>query len=336
METASGQAVKLIPFKKDHQSLTDRHSQTFITLNPEKTAPNSKIYVDLKIENDYECILDKLKMKFLKDTIHPLPTAVNIYISYTYTSVGEEEDVIKKVIYLDTLCKVKDANFVFKNTESYHLPPDAVIELKFYHSKPIKIASLEVTTRQCKPYYAPEEKPVIYLYPPKPTNVTVQAINAKAFTFSYPSYPEDGWRFQAFPDGTFKFPNGRSYPYLFWEGISTLNPSFKMGYCVPRDSVVRFLEEKLRYQGLNDKELTDCITYWAPRMAQHPFTIVYFANQEFQKEYPLGITPKPDSHLAIFMVMKPSQYKVPIKPQPLSPFQREGFTVVEWGGKFFE
>lgn len=331
---ATAQELKLIP-PKGYEALTDADPKTFITLKPETNSPYSKLKFEVDFKEATECIIDKILIDFVQDAQHPLPSKVDLKMisSETYS----EENRIGGTItfYIDSTCMVTKPNFVFLQNSSSYLSPSASLTLKFYHKQPIKISSVVVTTQECV-YDEPAEKPVIYLYPPAPTDVTVQAMNAKAFTFSYPVYPDGGWKFKAYPDGTLQTPNGRSYPYLFWEGISSLKPSFKMGYCVPRDSVVPFLEEKLRYQGLNDKELTDCITYWAPRMAQHPFTIVYFANQEFQKEYPLHISPKPDSHLAIFMIMKPSPYKVNLKPQPLAPFDRKGFSVIEWGGRFLE
>jgi hypothetical protein len=44
------------------------------------------------------------------------------------------------------------------------------------------------------------------------------------------------------------------------------------------------------------------------------------------------ITPKPDSELRVFMVYKPLKKKIDLPEQKLQPFERRGFTVVEWGG----
>ena len=46
----------------------------------------------------------------------------------------------------------------------------------------------------------------------------------------------------------------------------------------------------------------------------------------------MEITPAPDSVLRVHMVYKVLSRPVDIPPQTLSPFVREGFTVVEWGG----
>jgi hypothetical protein len=46
----------------------------------------------------------------------------------------------------------------------------------------------------------------------------------------------------------------------------------------------------------------------------------------------LTITPEPDSVLRVFMAFKPLFAPIMIEPQQLTPFERKGFTVVEWGG----
>ncbi len=47
----------------------------------------------------------------------------------------------------------------------------------------------------------------------------------------------------------------------------------------------------------------------------------------------LQIEPAPDSLLRVFMAFKPSEEYVEMAPQQLEGFERNGFTVVEWGGK---
>ena len=44
------------------------------------------------------------------------------------------------------------------------------------------------------------------------------------------------------------------------------------------------------------------------------------------------IDPKPDSELRVFMAWKPLGRPQTIEPQTFASFERNGFTVVEWGG----
>lgn len=46
----------------------------------------------------------------------------------------------------------------------------------------------------------------------------------------------------------------------------------------------------------------------------------------------LEITPAPDTLLRVFMAFYPSEEAVDIPAQEITPCQRQGFTVVEWGG----
>jgi hypothetical protein len=67
-------------------------------------------------------------------------------------------------------------------------------------------------------------------------------------------------------------------------------------------------------------------------MKSNPYNIIHFAWEQYTDIAPLTITPQPDSVLRVFMVFKPSDKKVEIKPQIFPQFERKGFTVVEWGG----
>jgi hypothetical protein len=60
--------------------------------------------------------------------------------------------------------------------------------------------------------------------------------------------------------------------------------------------------------------------------------LIHFAGKEYYDIAPLEITPKPDSMLRVFMVYKPLDDYVEVKPQVFEKFQRKGFSVVEWGG----
>jgi hypothetical protein len=63
------------------------------------------------------------------------------------------------------------------------------------------------------------------------------------------------------------------------------------------------------------------------------YNLVHFARcEEYGKYAELDITPKPDSILRVFMVYKPIDEEIEIKPQEFEKFERQGFSVIEWGG----
>jgi hypothetical protein len=182
-----------------------------------------------------------------------------------------------------------------------------------------------------------EEKPVIYLYPTKPTNVTVQLSNVKDLTFTYPKYAEDGWNVLANTDGTLKT-SGKEFNYLFWEGKihqSKLGVDLTTGFIVKSDTVTQFLENALAKAGLNTKESEDFITWWAPRLSQNEFNFVHFNfTEQYDAIAKLDINPLPDSYLRLFMLWAPlPEGKMDhLVKQEIPLVTRKGFTVVEWGG----
>jgi hypothetical protein len=62
------------------------------------------------------------------------------------------------------------------------------------------------------------------------------------------------------------------------------------------------------------------------------YNLIHFATKKYTDSAPLKITPKPDSMLRVFMIMKSVDKNTKIKPQVLETFERKGFAVVEWGG----
>lgn len=180
-------------------------------------------------------------------------------------------------------------------------------------------------------------KPVIYLYPPTETDVTVQLDFAGKLIADYPIYDTEigGWRVKAYPDGKIlNYADSAEYSYLFWEGISPVGTVWNQneGFVVAGSDTREFLQEKLAMLGLTPKEYNEFIVYWYPLMMNNPYNLITFAGKEYTDMAPLTITPTPDSILRVFMVFKPLQKKIDIQPQILEKFNRTGFTVVEWGG----
>jgi hypothetical protein len=175
-------------------------------------------------------------------------------------------------------------------------------------------------------------KPVIYLYPEYPMDITVSLDYNGKLRSTYPKY-DDGWSVTAYPDGTIvNHADGGEYSYLFWDGDSSMRFDFSSGFVVERSESAEFLREKLAYMGLTPKEYNEFIVYWLPLMEKNRYNLVSFQGAAYTDNAALYITPEPDSVLRVFMAFKPLLYPVEIPPQELVPFERRGFTVVEWGG----
>lgn len=178
-------------------------------------------------------------------------------------------------------------------------------------------------------------KPVIYLYPEKEQEVNVKLDLDGKFTFTYPEY-NNGWNVTAKPDSTI-ISGGKEYSYLFWEGLMpTFKPDFKEGFVVKGSDSIEFLREILAKMGLTPKEYNEFIVYWAPKLQKNEYNKIYFAEDDYTSKAKLEITPKPDSILRVFMVYEKADKNTVLRKQEIKPFERKGFTVVEWGGYLTE
>lgn len=175
------------------------------------------------------------------------------------------------------------------------------------------------------------DKPVIYLYPEKTTEVFVKLEFDGYFTKTIPSY-RDGWHVIASPDGQIISDDGKTYPYIFWEGIPNSEFTITDGFCVAGSQTCEFLEKILPKIGLTKKEYTDFIEYWLPYMENNEYNLIQFYGEQYLEVAKLEVTPTPDSVLRVFMAFRSSDEYIPLTEQTFTPFVRKGFTVVEWGG----
>lgn len=174
-------------------------------------------------------------------------------------------------------------------------------------------------------------KPVIYLYPEKETAVSVTLDYDGELTCTYPAY-QDGWQATAFPDGHLIGADGQEYNYLYWEGKDRIEYDFSKGFCVAGKNTAAFLENALEQLGLTRREANEFIVYWLPQMEKNPYNLISFQTESYTQHAELSIEPAPDTLIRVFMAWKPLEQPVEIEPQQFMPTQREGFTVVEWGG----
>lgn len=180
------------------------------------------------------------------------------------------------------------------------------------------------------------DKPILYFYPEEPTVCSVELTLDGRLTCTYPDY-EKGWEnFTAYPDGTLIFPDGKEYYALYWEGLQNTQWDFSKGFCVSGEDTITFLEWALAEQGLTAREANEFIIYWAPLMQENPYNVISFQTTAYTDTAVLRVTPSPDAILRVFMAYYPSSTQVEIQPQTFDGFEREGFTVVEWGGSKVE
>lgn len=196
------------------------------------------------------------------------------------------------------------------------------------------VLALTIFICGCQKEYL-DEKPVIYLYPEETTEVEVKLDYEGELICTYPDY-QNGWKVTAEPDGSLTDAEGKKYSYLFWEGSADTEYDFSKGYVVKGSDTAAFLETKLAELGLNAKEANEFIVYWLPRMQDNPYNLITFQTDAYTDTAELHITPEPDSVLRVFMAYKVLNQPIEIEEPTIVPFERTGFTVIEWGGSEVE
>ncbi len=180
-------------------------------------------------------------------------------------------------------------------------------------------------------------KPIIYLYPEEVTDISVKLDTDIRLTFTYPRYPDSGWRVQAKPSGDLlDLSTDKEYYSLFWEGYINCRTDFSEGFLVSSEEVVPFLEEKLEILGLNYREAQEFILYWAPMLEQNEFSTIHFSTDEYNNAVPLEIVPEPETLIRILMSFQEVDSSFQTEEQELIPVERSGYTVVEWGGSNYD
>ena len=174
-------------------------------------------------------------------------------------------------------------------------------------------------------------KPVIYLYPEKEIDVSVNLTLDGKLTCTYPAY-NNGWTVTAFPDGTLADANGQTYNYLYWEGETYAQYDLSKGFCVKGKDTAAFLENALEKLGHTRREANEFIVYWLPMMEQNEYNIISFQTDIYTDAAKLEVNPAPDTLLRVFQAWKAADSFAEMPVQELTAPERNGFTVVEWGG----
>ena len=177
-------------------------------------------------------------------------------------------------------------------------------------------------------------KPNIYLYPVDDTDVDVVFGEPQLLTVTDPPY-ENGWSVTAAPDGALTHRDGE-YGYLFYESLT--DPSLYQrteGFTIPAEGREEAFREILRQYGLNEQETDDFCEFWCGKLDEGKDYAMYpQLTETIDSTMPVTVSPAPDTALRIWFAF--AQGETPKAQGVPEPLHREGFTLVEWGGFFFE
>ncbi len=213
--------------------------------------------------------------------------------------------------------------------ENYKFQSGHLIKMTFHIKKPVQM-----------PYQHAVKKPVIYAYSEEKINFRLSLQTEAQITFTYPKLDQE-WVMETNKNGTLSDDKNHTFPYLFWEGEMN-NLNFKksdhqiIGNFVEKQNTVKYLEEKLTQMGLNNREQTDFITFWAPQLMKNDKNFIQFLiDEDYEVISSMEISPQPDQIKRVYILFtdasKADERFIEATNQFKS-FNRNGFTIVEWGG----
>jgi len=172
-------------------------------------------------------------------------------------------------------------------------------------------------------------KPNIYLYPEENLQLQVK-INFPQGGQIDESVPEYSSGWDVFVDTTGRI--DRRYDYLFYESTQLNSFQDAQGWCVPQDGLDHFFRQNLTLYGFNEREITDFVKYWVPRLNYSSYYNIYpQTNKIIDEVIQLQFSTQPNNILRLFYGIVATDSFLQL-PKPIIPaFDRQGFVVTEWG-----
>lgn len=200
--------------------------------------------------------------------------------------------------------------------------------------KSFTIANTTVTDYEDLYFYSDMqvEAPNIYLYPETTIDISVNVgfPNGGEITKSEPPY-NNGWFVNVTPDGIID----NQYNYLFYETSQSTSLNHKTGWLLDGGNLENELRHLLMNLGFVGREIDDFVLYWLPRFGETPYLAVY--PQDVESKISINIEPVPDQLLRMIFLFRPLNIEIQLEELPLpDAIQRNGFTVIEWGGILIE
>jgi hypothetical protein len=187
-------------------------------------------------------------------------------------------------------------------------------------------------------------KPIIYAYAPENTQVSIGFGGdvAERLIEEIPKRSPDGkWNFTTGPTGCLKMQDGSEYSSLFWEATRAEPYPFQDNYFYLKGSAfVDHMTNLLPAMGLIEAEASAFIDYWKTFFLAEKFYQIEFIEEEYTREHPLLVEPRPVAMLRIFMIFSEVPEHVFNKFYLTKAFHlgwrrpgpSTGLVIIEWGG----
>lgn len=174
-------------------------------------------------------------------------------------------------------------------------------------------------------------KPNIYIYPEENMAVSLEFKIPGLLEAVIPEYPGK-WEVLAQADGSIRALDGITYDYLFYESMTW--PMFYQvedGWLIHSDTRLSQMHDILYAYGFNEAETKDFTDYWTLKLDENFDYMMYpQLTATVDLAMPIEISPQPNTLIRIWFVFEKegTQRNTPI----IHAFERNGYTVVEWGG----
>lgn len=178
------------------------------------------------------------------------------------------------------------------------------------------------------------EKPNIYLYSETPTEVSVIFTQPELLLTTIPLYDsgdKDGWQVSVGADGTLLV-DEKKYGFLFYESIASPSDfQTKKGFLVKAENRAEQFEKILDAYGFNQTEKADFIAYWTQRLdPDRDYAMYPQTTERVNALMPIHVSQPPNHVFRLWFGFRATDEQ-PEAPA-IVPFERGGFTVIEWGG----
>ncbi len=334
---------------KNYQKISIKGKTYYLRLNKKVwNGKHQQENLNIKKETNFSIMEVVSYSKYLK-TIDMVNSTVKNKIKPNYTNkksnyliIANANNYTKNNLELIDYVEKSNKIILYGKEELAILPDDNGYFIAIPTNMPVgtKIdyrecnTALEIYNLSHKSEITVSDKPIIYLYPTKETEISVSLLKEENITYSYPKY-KDKWHVLAHPDGNLQdLSTGRNLYSLYYECNNTKD--FKVekdGFVIKGKDTIEFLEEKLAVLGLSEKETEEFIIYWLPKLESNKYNYIRFATQdEINENMTLEINPNPDTIIRVLMTFKKLDSPINVQEQQLKTPIRTGYTAVEWGG----